>query len=115
MDPTDIFHPVFNMFWLTIAVFLLATALRMKSIYLDKDSPGEDYRPGKRRKPAESPYRPRRPGSPSSQAHGTRQKGPFRAGRKINGVGKRNAATRPARRRTLRSRSFLRQEVKSNR
>ena len=44
MDPTDIFHPVFNMFWLTIAVFLLATALRMKSIYLDKDSPGEDYR-----------------------------------------------------------------------
>ena len=42
MDPTDIFHPVFNMFWLTIAVFLLATALRMKSIYLDKDTPGED-------------------------------------------------------------------------
>lgn len=40
----EIFSPVFNMFCLTTAVFLLVTLLRLKSIYIDKVSPGEDYR-----------------------------------------------------------------------
>jgi hypothetical protein len=40
----EIFGPVFNMFCLTTAVFLLVTLLRLKSIYIDKVSPGEDYR-----------------------------------------------------------------------
>ena len=40
----EIFSPVFNMFCLTTAVFLLVTLLRLKSIYIDKASPGEDYR-----------------------------------------------------------------------
>ena len=40
----EIFGPVFNMFCLTTAVFLLVTLLRLKSIYIDKASPGEDYR-----------------------------------------------------------------------
>ena len=40
----EIFSSVFNMFCLTTAVFLLVTLLRLKSIYLDKVSPGEDYR-----------------------------------------------------------------------
>ena len=40
----EIFSPVFNMFCLTAAVFLLVTLLRLKSIYIDKVSPGEDYR-----------------------------------------------------------------------
>ena len=78
-------------------------------------SPRPRAPPGKRRKPAESPYRPRRPGSPSSQAHGTRQKGPFRAGRKFNGVGKRHAAARSARHRELGFPSFLQQETKTSR
>ena len=40
----EIFSSVFNMFCLTTAVFLLVTLLRLKSIYIDKVSPGEDYR-----------------------------------------------------------------------
>lgn len=40
----EIFSPVFNMFCLTTGVFLLVTLLRLKSIYIDKVSPGEDYR-----------------------------------------------------------------------
>ena len=40
----EIFSPVFNMFCLTTAVVLLVTLLRLKSIYIDKASPGEDYR-----------------------------------------------------------------------
>ena len=40
----EIFGPVFNMFCLTTAVFLLVTLLRLKSIYIDKASLGEDYR-----------------------------------------------------------------------
>jgi hypothetical protein len=40
----EIFSPVFNMFCLTTAVFLLVTLLRLKSIYIDQVSPGEDYR-----------------------------------------------------------------------
>ena len=40
----EIFSPVFNMFCLTTAVFLLVTLLRLKSIYIDKASTGEDYR-----------------------------------------------------------------------
>jgi len=40
----DIFSSIFNMFCLTTAVFLLVTLLRMKSIYIDKVSTGEDYR-----------------------------------------------------------------------
>ena len=40
----EIFSPVFNMFCLTIAVLMLVTLLRLKSIYIDKVSPGEDYR-----------------------------------------------------------------------
>ena len=40
----EIFSSVFNMFSLTTAVFLLVTLLRLKSIYIDKVSPGEDYR-----------------------------------------------------------------------
>ena len=40
----EIFSPVFNMFCLTTAVFLFVTLLRLKSIYIDKVSPGEDYR-----------------------------------------------------------------------
>ena len=40
----EIFSSVFNMFCLTTAVFLLVTLLRLKSIYIDMVSPGEDYR-----------------------------------------------------------------------
>ena len=40
----EIFSPVFNMFCLTIAVLILVTLLRLKSIYIDKVSPGDDYR-----------------------------------------------------------------------
>jgi hypothetical protein len=40
----EIFSSVYNMFCLTTAVFLLVTLLRLKSIYIDKVSPGEDYR-----------------------------------------------------------------------
>jgi len=40
----EIFSSVFNMFCLTTGVFLLVTLLRLKSIYIDKVSPGEDYR-----------------------------------------------------------------------
>ena len=40
----EIFSPVFNMICLTTAVFLFVTLLRLKSIYIDKVSPGEDYR-----------------------------------------------------------------------
>ena len=41
---TEIFYPMYCMLLLTVAVFLFTTLLRVKEIYIDKSSQGEDYR-----------------------------------------------------------------------
>ena len=41
---TEIFYPMYYMLLLSVAVFLFTTLIRMKEIYIDKTSPGEDFR-----------------------------------------------------------------------
>ena len=41
---TEIFYPMYYMLLLSLAVFLFTTLIRMKEIYIDKTSPGEDFR-----------------------------------------------------------------------
>ena len=44
MENELIFVPVYNMLWLSLAVFLFATLLRLKSIVIDKKNKEEDFK-----------------------------------------------------------------------
>ena len=44
MENELIFVPVYNMLWLSLAVFLFATLLRLKSIVIDKKNKEDDFK-----------------------------------------------------------------------